>query len=700
MVGKKIQYSELVLIFLVMAIAAMLVVPLPTFVLDLLLVCNVSFAILLLLVGLYVGNSSALFTFPSILLLSTLFRLGLNVASTRLILSQGEAGRVIEAFGTFLIRGEVVVGIIIFAIVTIVNFIVISKGATRVSEVAARFALDALPGKQMMIDNDVRSGVLSADEARIKREELRRESQLYGSMDGAMKFVQCDAIAGIMIIVANICGGIYMGLSSGMGIVDAIHTYTTLTIGDGLVSQIPALFTSICAGIIVTRVSSAESSSLSSDLHGQLFTRPFTLFVAAGIITVLALLPGIPFLPFSSAGVGLSLMGLWGLRNARLSGAAPATGMISSSENTPGFQEASDADVGGPPIVLLVDSSSLYRFYKARGGEFQKTWREFRERFYDDTGIQLPNLEIQGSDRFEYGGYATTFLGIEMFSGTLPSDGLFVELNRSHAEVLGVSVLREEVHPISGQGVLWSERTQDTIKRLDAAGIQHHSFVGFISLRIGSMAMRHPEEFVTATYVHSSLRKIEKRHPGLIGEGFGREFVSVPKLAEILQELVRQGVSIRDFRGIVECLASFCASNGVTTDNDTPVDITEAVHYIRTSRRRQIVRRLLGSAESLPVFSLSPEVETTFEDATSDRWTTSLAIPPDVYDALLQGLYDGVRTNLSIGNLPLALLCSREIKEKVINFIRTSDLTIFVTTLDEIDPMIPVMQVGVWEFRS
>ena len=206
MVGKKIQYSELVLIFLVMAIAAMLVVPLPTFVLDLLLVCNVSFAILLLLVGLYVGNSSALFTFPSILLLSTLFRLGLNVASTRLILSQGEAGRVIEAFGTFLIRGEVVVGIIIFAIVTIVNFIVISKGATRVSEVAARFALDALPGKQMMIDNDVRSGVLSADEARMKREELRRESQLYGSMDGAMKFVQGDAIAGIMIIVANILG--------------------------------------------------------------------------------------------------------------------------------------------------------------------------------------------------------------------------------------------------------------------------------------------------------------------------------------------------------------------------------------------------------------------------------------------------------------------------------------------------------------
>ena len=214
------------------------------------------------------------------------------------------------------------------------------------------------------------------------------------------------------------------------------------------------------------------------------------------------------------------------------------------------------------------------------------------------------------------------------------------------------------------------------------------------------MAVRHPEEFVTATYVHSSLRKIEKRHPGLIAEGFGREFISVPKLAEILQELIRQGVSIRDFQGIVECLASFCASAGVSFDNETPVEIDEAVHYVRTSRRRQIVRRLLGSADSLPVFALSPEVEQTFEEATFDKWSTSIAMPPDLYDLLLQGLYDGVRTNLQVGSLPLALLCSREIKEKVISFIRASDVMLFVTTLDEIEPTVSVMQVGVWQFRQ
>ena len=212
MFGRRLNVrgSDLVLMALVIAIAAMLIVPLPTPLLDLLLVLNLSLSILLLLVGLYVGSSSALFTFPSILLLTTLFRLGLNVASSRLILSQGEAGRVIEAFGTFLTGGEVVVGLIIFAIITVVNFIVISNGAARVSEVAARFALDALPGRQMMIDTDARAGVISADEASRKRDDLSRESQLYGSMDGAMKFVQGDAIAGIILILTNICGGMYM----------------------------------------------------------------------------------------------------------------------------------------------------------------------------------------------------------------------------------------------------------------------------------------------------------------------------------------------------------------------------------------------------------------------------------------------------------------------------------------------------------
>jgi type III secretion protein V len=294
----RLRYADVILVALVVSITAMLIVPLPTILLDVLLVINISFSILLLLVGLYLPNSAALYTFPTILLLSTLFRLGLNVASSRLILSQGDAGQVIESFGTFLIRGQIVVGIIIFTIVTIVNFIVISKGATRVSEVAARFALDSLPGKQTAIDNDARAGVISADEARRKRDDLRRDSQLYGSMDGAMKFVQGDAVAGFFIILTNIIGGVYMGLSAGMPLAEAVQSYTVLTVGDGLVTQIPGLLTSICAGIIVTRVSSVDVSTLSTDLRVQLFSQPITLLITGGILIVFAALPGVPAFPF------------------------------------------------------------------------------------------------------------------------------------------------------------------------------------------------------------------------------------------------------------------------------------------------------------------------------------------------------------------------------------------------------------------
>jgi type III secretory pathway component EscV len=692
----KFRYSDLVLMMLVMAIAAMLIVPLPTFMLDLLLVCNLSFAILLLLVGLYVGSSAALFTFPSILLLSTLFRLGLNVASSRLILSQGEAGRVIEAFGTFLIRGEVVVGVIIFCIVTVVNFIVISNGAARVSEVAARFALDALPGKQMMIDNDARAGVISADEARQKRDELRRESQLYGSMDGAMKFVQGDAIAGILIILANIFGGMYMGLASGMNFNDAIQTYTVLTVGDGLVTQIPGLLTSICAGIIVTRVSSSERSSLSSDLHLQLFTQPLTLFVTAGILLVLAVMPGIPLVPFMAAALALGAAGAWSVRQSHAGSTIDAATRSERSE----LGVTSDTESPDHGIIVLLDKAQLYRLYRARVGEYSGEWRDFRDHFAEDSGISLPTLQMRADDLLAPCSYVVSHMGIEMFAGEVPQDAIYVEISSSQAQVFGLPVLKEEEHPATGHKLFWTSRTPAAIAMLKAARIRYHDFLGFIALRIGQAVLQHPEEYVSVTYVHSLLRQIEKKHPGLIADGFGREFVSIPKLTEILQELIRQGISIRDFRAIMESLASFCASNGITTESDSPVDIAEAVHYIRMARRRQIVRRFVGNTPALPVLSMSPEVEQSFEGASADRWSTSLAMAPELYDSLLQGLYAVVRPTLQAGSLPVALLCSREVKEKVISFVRISGLNIFVTTLDEIDPAFPVMQMGVWDARS
>lgn len=690
----KIRWADIVLMLLVIAIAAMLIVPLPTPVLDILLVLNLSLSILLLLVGLYVGSSSALFTFPSILLLSTLFRLGLNVASSRLILSQGEAGRVIEAFGTFLIRGEVVVGLIIFAIVTVVNFIVISNGAARVSEVAARFALDALPGRQMMIDNDARSGVISADEASKKRDELRRESQLYGSMDGAMKFVQGDAIAGILIILTNIFGGIYMGISSGLGISEAIQTYTVLTVGDGLVTQIPSLLTSICAGIIVTRVSTSERSSLSADLHIQLFSQPVTLLATAGVLVGISLMPGLPMLPFVFAAVSLAAIAIAGRQRSRTQLTMEAKASADGGEVA---ATSSDNDGADSTLTLALDKASLFRVYRAKAVDYTTSWRRFRESFFEDTGILLPLLRVVADDLLPPGSYVVRHMGVEMLSGNVPDDAIVVEVSSVQAAVLGFKVIREEEHPSSGHRLFWTPRTSYNLEMLNAARIRFYDFVDFIALRVAQATREHPEDVVSVTYVHSLLRQIEKKYPGLVGDAFGKEFVSVPKLAEIVQELIRQGVSIRDFRSVMECIAAYCASSGITTAAESPLDLSDIVHFVRASRRRQIVRRFVGGIPSLPVLTLSPAVEQNFEEASVDRWTTSIAMAPELYDTMLKGLYKVVRPTLHGGCLPVALLCSREVKEKVISFVRMSGLQIFVTTLDEVDPSFPVMQIGVWD---
>lgn len=693
-VSPRVRVSDVVLMMLVMAIAAMLIVPLPTPLLDMLLVLNLSLSILLLLVGLYVGSSYALFTFPSILLLSTLFRLGLNVASARLILSQGEAGRVIEAFGTFLIRGEIVVGLIIFAIVTVVNFIVISNGAARVSEVAARFFLDALPGRQMMIDTDARAGVISADEASRKRDELRRESQLYGSMDGAMKFVQGDAIAGIVIILTNIFGGIYMGVSSGLGFSDAVQTYTVLTVGDGLVTQIPSLLTSICAGIIVTRVSASERSSLSSDLHLQLFTQPFTLLATAGVLVFISLMPGIPVFPFLLAAAGLGSLGFLGRKRSRalLTMEAQMPSEAGETSSVGGEGDAMDAT-----LILALDKNVLFREYRAKAVDYSATWRRCRDVFFEDTGILLPSLRVVAEDLLPPGAYIVRHMGVEMLSGSVPGDAILAEVSSVQAQVLGFKVLREEDHPVSGHRLFWTPKTPQVVEMLEAARIRYFDFLEFVALRISQSTREHPEEVVSVTYVHSLLRQIEKKHPGLIADGFGREFVSVPKLAEIAQELIRQGVTIRDFRSVMECIAAYCASSGVTTTAESPVDLPEVVHFVRASRRRQIVRRFVGGLPALPVFTLSPNVEHNFEEASADRWTTSLAMAPELYDTLLRGLFEVVRPTLQAGCLPVALLCSRDVKEKVISFVRMSGLQVFVTTLDEVDPSFPVMQIGVWD---
>lgn len=698
MAVSKPRYADLVLVAFVVAIAAMLIVPLPTPLLDVLLVINLSFSLLLLLVGLYLPHAAALYTFPTILLLSTLFRLGLNVASSRLILSQGDAGRVIEAFGTFLIRGEVVVGIIIFSIVTIVNFIVISKGAARVSEVAARFALDSLPGKQAAIDNDARAGVLSADEARRKRDELRRDSQLYGSMDGAMKFVQGDAVAGFFIILTNIFGGVYLGLSSGMSLTDAIQSYTVLTVGDGLVTQIPGLLTSICAGIIVTRVSSNENATLSADLRQQLFSQPGMLVVTATILLVFAVMPGVPSIPFLIvAGISgaLGAAAYWRRSQGRALGTTESG--FGQLERLPASVGASgELDLEDRGFVLQLDTRVLFRAYRAQSLRWHEWWRLFQADFAHDVGVVLPDIRIVADDLLGPGSFSVTSAGVSIVSGQMPPDAVLVEVSSPQAALLGFQLVCEEEHPVSGNKVFWCRNTGAARKMLEAASIRSFEPFEYIGLRLGAFCRRHPQEFLSVTDVHSLLRQVEKRHPGLIGEGFGKAFVSVPILTEILQELVVQGISIRDFRGILESIAAYCSSAGVSLEQEQQVDVAAAVHFVRVQRRRQILRRYLGPNASLRVIALSSEVQSALEDAEISQQGAALAIAPPEFEGLLAGLSAAVRPVLDVGVTPVAIVCGADLRAKVLTLLRSTVRPLFVISFEELDPFIPVEQVGLW----
>jgi len=706
--------GDLVLALIVFAIAAMLLVPLPTQLLDVLIVLNISFAILLLLAGLYMPNALALLAFPSLLLLTTLFRLSLNVASTRLILSQGDAGRVIEAFGTFLIRGEVAVGLIIFTIITIVNFIVIARGASRVSEVAARFALDALPGKQMAIDADLRAGLLSAEEAGQRRAELGKESQLYGAMDGSMKFVQGDAIAGLFIIVTNIVGGIYLGVRQGMPIAEAVQTYTTLTVGDGLVSQIPALLISICAGMVVTRIASRDNATLGSDLAEQLFSQPATFLLTGLLLLGIALIPGLPTIPFFAVGAIFLACYIWLRHRARypigssevgrdlaLPFYPPVFGAVrnrlpgSNQQLLATSQSRSDEQITDETIGLSValDREELFQMYRSESQRYHFWFRDVQRDFHERFGVSLPELRFIASDQLASGEYELTLNSIVIERGLVATDRLLVDLHPEVGEVLGLEVAQPTRHPLSGAIVGWSQRTAVLRRLLDAAQITAHDSLEYIVLRAVEFCRRNPQELLSITNVHAAIKQLEKRHPGLIGESLNRSFMTLPRLTEVCQELVRQGLSVRDFPNVLEGIATYCSSFGGGLGEEDQFDRSDIVNFVRSLRRRQICGRIVDARNCARVMTLSHSVEELFErqlgtgQGSSRHGDAGAAISSS---SELQALQRSLRSLMAPvfekGVPPVSFLCRPELRSFMHSFVRASEIHAEVLSYDEIEP--------------
>ena len=681
----------------VVAIAVMLLIPLPTPLLDLLLAFNISFALLLLLVGLYMPNALALLAFPSLLLLTTLLRLSLNVASTRLILMNGDAGRVIQSFGEFLVRGDVMIGLVIFTIITLVNFIVIARGSSRVSEVAARFALDALPGKQMAIDSDLRAGLITSEEAHQRREDLRKESQLYGSMDGAMKFVQGDAIAGVFIILTNILGGLYQGVKAGMSFGEAVRTYTVLTVGDGLVTQIPAILISICAGMIVTRVSSGENSTLSTDLGMQLFGNPFVLMLSGIIVVLIAFLPGLPALPFIMVSF-LFLSGAYLLwrRNKQYGGALT---ILHETAVMPagliGFEGGQALALGERTVVLSLDERVLHRLYQGDAARYHAWWRELQLDYYNTVGLRLPPLSAVPGERLPAAAYVISIGDTCLERGSILLDSILVEMNPNQAESMGLAVSETAAHPLCDATVFWTVDSAEARKIIDSADIRCFDAVQYLGLKAAACLQRRPEEILTITDVHTALKEMEKKYPGLISEAWRNEFINASRFTEILQELAREGINIRDLRQVVESVASYCSNYGASMVQENDFDLQDIITYIRIDRRRQILDKTISERGTLRVITLSPRVQSLLEDASLDG-ASSLTLSAEDFERMKTGFRDATGALILRGLPPFSVLCPLGLRQKISRFLRFCSGSVNLIAMEELDPSAVVEPAGIW----
>ncbi len=638
------KYSDIVLALVVVAIVGMMIVPLPTLLLDILLTLNISISVTLLLISLYVPAALRLSVFPTLLLITTMYRLALTISTTRLILLTGDPGEVVVAFGKFVVQGNFVVGGIIFVILTVVNFIVISKGSERVAEVAARFTLDAMPGKQMSIDADLRAGSIDMEEGKRKRRDLERESQLFGAMDGAMKFVKGDAIASIIITVINIVGGLIIGvMQKGMDVGAAAQKYALLTIGDGLVGMIPAILISTCAGIIVTRVGGDEEGNhLGKDVGTQLTAYPKAIAIAGGMLCVLAVIPGLPTIPFLALG-GAAGFGAWTMLKRQQAAAAAEDGggglLPTESENgTPASVEPPPKEPINPesevfvpvvtPIVLEV-SDALVPYVDSRqdNGKFLFELIPFmRDGLFVELGVRFPGVRARGNSGLPPGAYQIQINEVPVVTGQATLGHVLVNDTVDRLRLMNIQGF-EAINPATRQPAAWvPEQYRDT---LEAAGLTTWDVPGYIILHLAAILRRNAREFVGVQEVQTMLDQLEKAFPAIIKEVVPK-VINVLKLTDIIQRLVEEEISVRDLRGILQSLAEY---GQVEADN---VMLTE---HVRSAMRRYISHKYARGTGTLVVYLLDPQIEEAIRGSIKRTSAgTHLALEPELAQEIVQAV--------------------------------------------------------------
>ncbi len=612
--------SDIVLAIFLVTIAFMMILPMPTLLIDVLLATNLTGSILLLMMAVYISSPLMFSSFPAVLLLTTLFRLALGISTTRLILSQADAGKIVQTFGDFVVGGNLVVGFVIFLIITIVQFIVITKGSERVAEVSARFSLDAMPGKQMSIDSDLRSGVVTLDDARARRQRLEKESQLFGSMDGAMKFVKGDAIAGLVIIFVNIIGGISVGmLQNGMDIGSAVSLYSILTIGDGLVAQIPALFIAITAGIIVTRVTVDEKSNLGDDIGNQILAQPLALIAASGVVFLMGFVPGFPTAVFIFLGILLALIGTVLYKTqSNFFDDSDGTSILGKEglENSEGqtLKMEAGANPSSPVLVEISEKARMMFSPVVLNEEFIKV----RGELYNDLGIMISSISLRFSKHLEDDQYIINIQDIPAEQGHLGIGKVYIQESSTELETKQIPYQKDDDF-LPGLPAVWVDQQHSS--KLVASGIKTLTPTSIITYHLKYALRKHAAQLVGIQETHSLIRKLESAgYTDLCKEA--QQTVSIPLISDVIRRLVSEGISVRNLRQILESIITWGEKE------KDPILLTE---YVRTDMKRQISYVFTGGTNTLPAYLLSPETENIIRNSMRQAPNGNfLALEPEV----------------------------------------------------------------------
>ena len=623
--------NDVLLASLLVAIVFMMILPLPTELVDVLIGTSMGISVILLMLAIYISSAGEFFAFPAVLLLSTLFRLALSITTTRLVLLQADAGAIIDTFGNFVVAGNLVVGMVIFLIITIVQFLVITKGAERVAEVSARFSLDAMPGKQMSIDGDMRAGVIDMDEARRRREKVEKESQLYGSMDGAMKFVKGDAIAGLIIIAVNLVGGLLIGMTQrGLPLEEAMHVYSILTIGDGLVAQIPALLIAMTAGIIVTRVSTEQTENLASDIGQQFGAQPKALLVAGALMVAFSLIPGFPTMTFLALAVVTGGAGLVLLRASSRRKAEQGESQVSSVLTPVSTEASSEAEVdaqlrgeqeitlGAPLLVDIAASLQEHLDMRALNREAAKV----RRALYLDLGVPFPGVHVRFNENLPRQAYAILLQEIPVARGDLrPGHVLYADHLRQ-LDILGLPSERGDPF-LPNMPTVWIEdRHADALREASTSFMELHKVLSF---HLAYVMRRYAEEFIGIQETYNLFERLQPTFPDLIKEA--QRVLPVNRTTEVFKRLVGEDISIRNVRSILESLVEW---------GQQEKDVVMLTEYVRGDLKRYISYKYSSDQNVLSAYLLDEDLEETVRGGI--RQTSSgnyLALNPPVTQRLV-----------------------------------------------------------------